>query len=114
MSGFYDQFADWRRKTATLKRNVLTRDAAGRPVETEETVAGPVEINYWTDTSRETNQNDRFVDSALGTAILPASLTVDTTMWMDIGGVKHYVVGVDNVAAFDEILIVSWRREHGE
>ena len=106
-------FADWMRKTADIKRNVITTNPeTGRPEETEETVESGVQIGYWTDSSRETNTNDKFVDQALGSALLPPSLTVDTTMWLEIDGDKHFVVGVDNVAGFDEVLVVSWRREY--
>jgi hypothetical protein len=107
-------FADWRTKTATIKRLTTTQDAAGRPVSGETTVAADVAINYWTDSSRVTSQSDRFVDQALGSAILPAELSVDTTMWMEIDGVKHHIIGVDDVAGFGEVLLVSWRREYGE
>ena len=104
-------FRDWQTKTVDIKKLVVTQDAAGVPVESEETVASSVAINYWTDTSRETNQNNKFIDQALGSALLPPTLTVDTTMWFEADGVKHYIVGVDDVGAMGDVLVVSWRRE---
>lgn len=110
----FDLFADWRTKTADIYRATTTQDAAGRPVDGEELVASGVEINYWTDSSRVTNQNDQFVDQALGSALLPPELAVDTTMWMEIDGVIHHIIGVDDVAGFGDVLVVRWRRAHGE
>jgi hypothetical protein len=107
----FDLFRDWQTKTADIKKLVVTQDASGVPVESETLVASAVSINYWTNTSRETNQNDKFVDQALGTALLPPELVVDTTMWFEIGDVKHYIVGVDDVAGMGDVLVVSWRRE---
>lgn len=106
-------FQDWTTKSITLKKATTTVDAAGVPVHAEETVASGLRVNYWTDVSRETNVNDKFVDQATGSVLLPPKIAVDTTMWFEIGGVKHYVVGVDNVAGMGEFTHVSWRRENG-
>lgn len=104
-------FKDWHTKTADIKKLVTTQDASGVPIESEETVAAGVSIAYWTNTSRETSTNDKFVDQALGSALLPPTTEVDTTMWLEIGGVKHYIVGVDDVAGMGDMLVVDWRRE---
>lgn len=107
-------FADWRTKTADIKQTTTTVDPeTGQPTEGESVVASDVAINYWTDRSRVTSTNDQFVDQVLGSAILPATLTIDTTMWLEIGGVKHYIIGVDDVAGMGDVLVVKWRRAHG-
>lgn len=99
-------------READLKRSILTRDDAGRPVQTEELVERRVKVDYWTDTSRVTDQNDKFVDQALGSAIVSNKLEVDTTMWLDIDGAKHYVTGVNDFAGRGTKQLLSWRREH--
>lgn len=105
-----EAFADWQTKTATIKSKTTTVDSAGVPQETEAVVKASVKVNYWTNVSRETNVNDKFVDQATGTVLLPPSITVDTTMWMEIDGVKHYIIGVDPVAGMGEFTVVAWRR----
>ena len=106
-------FANWRTKTATLKRNTVTVDSSGVPQETEQTVASGLRVNFWTDQSVESNVNDKFVDQATGRVILPHAVAVDTTMWLEIDGEKHYVTGVDDVGGFGDVLVVSWRRQYG-
>jgi len=101
-----------RTREADLKRTVLSRDAAGRPQETEELVARRVKLEYWTDTSRQTNQNDKFIDQAIGSAVLSNKHDIDTTMVLEIDGVKHYIIGVDEFAGYGTKQLVSWRREH--
>jgi hypothetical protein len=107
-------FADWRKKTVDIKQATTTTNATtGVVTEGETVVASGVGINYWTGTSQVTSQIDKFVDQAVGSALLPPSITVDTTMFMEIDGVKHYITGVDDIAGFGDIVVVSWRREHG-
>lgn len=96
-----------------MKQLLVTQDASGRPVESEETVADNLTIQFWTDSSNVSNQNDQFVNQATGWAVLPPTLGINTTMWLEVDGKKHYIVGVDEVAGFGELLVVNWRREHG-
>lgn len=105
-------FADWRTKTADIKKAETTVDSdTGQPIESEVTVKSGVKINYWTDRSNVSNVNDKFVNQVVGRALLPPKLSIDTTMWLEIDGVKHYVVGVDDIAGFNDVLSISWRRE---
>jgi hypothetical protein len=108
------EFSDWRTKTITIKQLTTTVNSSGVPIEGESTVVADLKVNYWTDVSRETSTNDKFVDQAIGTILVPTSYTLDTTMWFETDGEKHYITGVDNVAALDKILVVSWRRAYGE
>jgi len=106
-------FEDWRTKTADIKRkSVLIDSTTGQPVESEVTVKSGVKINYWTDRTNVSNVNDKFVNQVVGRALLPPKLSIDTTMWLEIDGVKHYIVGVDDVAGFSDVLSISWRRQH--
>ena len=113
--GILDEFGDWMKKTADIKQLVTTKGSDGRPAESETVIATGVEVAYWTDVSRETNQNSKFVDQALGTVLLDPSVydNITTEMWLEIDDKKHYVIGVDNVAEFGELLVVKWRRENG-
>lgn len=107
------EFADWQTKTITIKELTTTVDGDGVPQEGESVVASDLKVNYWTDVTRETNQNDRFVDQALGTILLDPGVSVSTAMWFELDGVKHYITGVDDVAGMGEFTVVSWRREYG-
>lgn len=107
------EFSDWRTKTITVKQLTTTVDAAGVPTEGESVVVENLAVNYWTEISRETNANDRFVDQATGKILTPTQYSLDTTMWFEVDGAKHYITGVDNVAGFDEFLVVSWSRAYG-
>jgi len=107
------EFADWKTKTITIKQLTTTVDGAGVPVSGETVVVADLRVNYWTDVSAESNINDRFVDQATGSILLPSQYTVDTSMWFEADGVKHFITGVNNVAAMDRIVVVSWRREYG-
>jgi len=107
-------FADWRTKIAIIKsKTTSVNPNTGIPEETEATVA-TVDINYWTDNSNESNVNDKFVNQAVGRAILPPGIIVKTTMLMEIDGVDHYITGVDDVAGLGEITVVKWRRSNGD
>ncbi len=111
-----DYFADWMKDTATFEELSTTTNSAGQPIESWSAVTdgANIDVALWTDSSRETNVNDRFVDQATGTALIdPGDIpfTPDTTMRMDIDGVYYYVEGVDNVAGFNEMFVLKWRRE---
>lgn len=107
-----EYFTNWATKTADIKQLQTTVDSStGQPIESETTVASGVKINYWTDSTNVSNVNDKFVNQVVGRALLPPALSIDTTMWLEIDGVKHYVVGVDDVAGFGDVLSISWRRE---
>lgn len=111
-----DHFTDWQKKTADFKKLVNTTNDAGQPIEEWQTVSGGsgIDVNFWTDASRETNQNDRFVDQATGTALVdPAKISFapDTTMKMVIDSKDYYIEGVDDVAALGDVYILTWRRE---
>ena len=106
-------FADWRTKIAIIKSKTTAVNSSGIPENTE-TVIATTEINYWTDNSNESNVNDKFVNQAVGRAILPPGIIVKTTMLMEIDGVDHYITGVDDVAGLGEITVVKWRRSNGD
>jgi len=110
----YEYFSDWRKKTVDIKKLEITVDSEGRQTETESTVESDVDVNFWTGSSQETNVNDKFVNQATGQAILPPDITVTTKMWMEDSEGKYYITGVDDVAEFGELTLVSWRREYGE
>ena len=116
MSDILTYFDNWRNATVTFEQFVSTTNAAGQPIESWETVSGGenIKVNFWTDASRETNVNDRFVDQATGTVLIkPNNITFkpDTTMRFSVEGVYYYVEGFDDVAAFGDVYILSWRRE---
>ena len=109
----FTMFSDWRTKTAIIKSKTTAVNSSGIPENTE-TVIATTEINYWTDNSNESNVNDKFVNQAVGRAILPPGIIVKTTMLMEIDGVDHYITGVDDVAGLGEITVVKWRRSNGD
>lgn len=111
-----EYFEEWTTKTGTFEQYVSTTNAAGQPIETWEAVTGgeDVEVNFWTDSSRETNVNDRFVDQATGTLLVdPAQISFkpDTTMRFNVAGKVYYIEGVDDVAAMGDVYVLKWRRE---
>lgn len=104
-------FEDWRKKTADIKKTTTLIDATtGKPIESEVMVKAGVKVNYWISNTNVSNVNDKFVNQVVGRALLPPKLSIDTTMWLEIDGVKHYVVGVDDIAGFSDVLSISWRR----
>ena len=116
MSDILTYFDNWRNATVTFEQFVSTTNAAGQPIESWETVTGDenIKVNFWTDASRETNVNDRFVDQVTGTVLIkPNNITFkpDTTMRFSVDGVYYYVEGFDDVAGFGEVYVLSWRRE---
>lgn len=109
-------FVDWQTKTASFEELSTTTNSAGQPVDTWSVISGAesVPVNFWTDSSRKTDVNDRFVDQATGTVLVdPADIDFepDTTMRMEIDSKYYYIVGVDDVAGFDEVYVLNWRRE---
>lgn len=109
-----EYFEDWRTKTVDIKQNTSGVDpVTGVPTETPTTVSENVEVNFWTDSATVSNQNDKFVGQTVGRAILPETLTITDTMWMEESGVKYFITGTNNVAGLGEVLVVSWRRERG-
>lgn len=110
-----DYFSDWM-VTATFKEPTTTTNDEGQPSDSWSTVTdgSDIDVALWTDSSRETNVNDRFVDQTTGTALVDPgdiSFTPDTRMRMEIDGVDYYIEGVDNVAEFGEMIVLKWRRE---
>lgn len=111
-----EYFSDWQNVTGTFEQYVSTTNAAGQPIESWVTVTGGenVKVNFWTDSSRETNVNDRFVDQATGTFLInPADISFapDTTMRFNVNGTIYYVEGFDDTADFGQVYVLTWRRE---
>ena len=106
-----DYFQDWQKFTASFYQLTETKDANGRVVKGE-TLLGTETVAKWKDNVQETNVNDKFVGQESGRlALPPVSYTIDTTCHFKIDGVKYMVVGVDNIAGFGEVLIISYRRD---
>src|SRR6056297_3460362 len=103
-----DYFDEWKTLTGTFEQKESTTNSAGVPIESWETVTGgeDIEVNYWTDSSRETNVNDRFVDQATGTFLVKPekiSFKPDNTMRFNVDGTYYYVEGFDDVVGFGEV-----------
>lgn len=111
-----DYFNDWAKKTGTFQETTITTNAAGQPVISWSAVTSGsnLDVQFWTDTSNETDVNDRFVDQKKGKMLLKHGIITPTTKMRFYDGTNYYyIIGVDNVADFDEFYVISWRLDHG-
>jgi hypothetical protein len=112
--GFIDDyFSDWKKKTVTFQKRQGSINSAGISTSSWATVKEGVKVNWWVSVSRETNQNDKFVDKVSGKALLDFSESVDpdTTYRMLEGSTEYLITGVDNLAGFDDFYILDWIRD---
>jgi len=112
VSDFLAPFDDVAKKTVTIQEKVAGVDSNGIPTETFNDLK-TVSLLWWTDESRVTSENDRFVDKARGRAILDVAegITPDTTMRMTAGSEIYFVSGVDQVLELGEIYVITWTRD---
>ena len=108
-----EYFDSWKKKTATFKQLVIEQNDAGQPVETEESVYEDIEIQWWETSGLVTNTNDSFLNQTVGQAMIKPGYTITTSMWFEVGTVKHWITNVDEVAAYGDVVVLSWRRENG-
>lgn len=115
MSNFLNYFDDWKTTTITVEEQTTTQNAAGVPETEWSSVAEDIEVQFWTESTQETNVNDKFVDQRTGYFLLnPKSIdfTPDNTMRFKIGSEIYYISGVDNIAHFNDVITVAWRKEY--
>lgn len=105
-----EYFIDWQTKTVTFQSRVETKNSYGETITTWADLLTTT-VNWWTDSSRETNVNDKFVDKKTGRALLDNNLglTPDNTMRIYVSDDETYqIIGTDNVASFGEFYVIDW------
>lgn len=108
---FMEFFEDWEIKTVSFYKEVETLDSNGQTVKTPSLV-GTSDCGTWVDTSIETNVNDKFVNSEVGRFALDyPSFTIDTNTYALISSVKYYIIGVDNIASQNDVLLLTYRKD---
>lgn len=112
-----EYFRDWTKRTGSFYQKTVTTDPVGRDVITWPLVSGGdnITVNFWTDNSLETLTSDKFVNQKTGRLLLdPAEITFtpDTTMKFTSEGIDYFIVGNDDVADFDEVLVLKWARDY--
>lgn len=110
--GFRDEFKDWQNLTGDFQVSQSTVNSSGQPVENWVTIHSSVSVNFWTDQSRETSINDKFVDQATGSMVVDPTLGIDTTYRFLVGADEYYITGKDDIGEFEETRLLSWRRQY--
>lgn len=111
-----EYFEDWQKKTVTFQGPVTTVDSSGIPVTTFGNLQENVAVNWWIDTSQVTNKNDKFVNDVVGKILVnPDTLTIDlsTAQQFTDSTYTYYITGYDDIANFEDVCVISWRRERG-
>jgi hypothetical protein len=115
--GILEYFDDWQKHTGIVEVATETKGSAGKTVTTWSQVQTEVPFASWVGTSRQTSENDKFVDQETGDILLdPADISFTPTIShrvTDENGKIYYIEGVDNIAGFDELYKLFYRVEHG-
>lgn len=107
-------FTDWQNAKADVYSKTVTQNSSGQIVETETLIATSVPVNIQTDTAIQTNTDDQFSNSEVGTIWLDPSVitfTPDNNYIFKIAGKDYYIEGIDDVGFFQEVLQLTYRKE---
>ena len=110
-----EYFDDWAKVTGIFQENTVTTNSAGQVVESWADKGSSLTVQFWTDSSNETNVNDRFVDQKTGRFLVTYSdidFTPTTQMRFKVSTTYYYITGVDNVANMDEFYVINWRLQN--
>jgi len=122
-----EYFTEWMPTSATLHRTIRTKNAAGQTVNTIQNLDGVHNFGKWVNQSIQTNQNDKFVNMETGklaidykkfyiTVVVGQTSTTsevipDVTWYAMIGGVKHFIDGIDNIGSLNEVYLFEYHKD---
>lgn len=106
--GMLDEFADWAKTTGDFKVEEQTIvDGVPQP-KTLVTKYANKTVNFWTETSEETDQGDKYLDKARGIVLVPASWTVTIGYQFVTSDATYKITGVDNYGGLSEVKELTW------